>query len=102
MNQRPQPGAEQPKVEPEIIPPGESVRRRGDARMWTSADGTQRIYVARIGPFGFAMVAFAIALVAALVFLLVLGAFVILIPFAGLLLAVAVAISLLRGPFRRL
>ena len=97
MDQRPVPGAEQPKVEPEIIPPGEADRRRGGA----SFDGTQRVYVARLGPFGFAMIVLALALFAALIFLLVLGAFVILIPLAGLLLAVAVAISLLRGPFRR-
>jgi hypothetical protein len=67
--------------------------------MWSS--GTRRIYVARVGPFGFAMVALAIAVIAALVFLLVLGAFVILIPLAGLVLAAAVIISMLRGSFRR-
>ena len=45
--------------------------------------GTQRIYVARLGPFGFAMVALVAALLAALVLFVVLGAFVILIPLAG-------------------
>jgi hypothetical protein len=97
MDKRPVPEPEQPRSEPEIIPPGEADRRRRGA----SFDGTQRVYVARVGPFGFAMIVLALALVAALIFLLVLGAFVILIPLAGLLLAVAVAISLLRGPFRR-
>jgi uncharacterized membrane protein len=47
------------------------------------------------------MVALAIAVIAALVFLLVLGAFVILIPLAGLVLAATVIISMLRGSFRR-
>ena len=93
---RPVAGVEQPKVEPEIIPPGEAYRRGGQ----TAFDG-QRVYVARIGPFGFGMIVLALALLAALVFVALLGAFVILIPFAGLLLAVAVAVSLLRGPFRR-
>jgi hypothetical protein len=102
MTQRPVPGGDRPRVEPEIIPPGDPRSRAGDARMWRSADGTQRIYVARVGPFGFAMVAFVIALFAALVFLFVLGAFVILIPLAGLILAIAILSSLLRGPFRRL
>jgi hypothetical protein len=96
MEQRP----DKPRSEPEIIPPGEQARSRWvDGRTWSS--GTQRIYVARVGPFGFAIVAFAIAIIAALVFLLVLGAFVILIPLAGLLLAAAVIASLLRGSFRR-
>ena len=101
MDQRPVPGPDQPGSEPEIILPGESAARsrRVDGRMWSS--GTQRIYVARMGPFGFAMVALAIAVIAALVFLLVLGAFVILIPLAGLVLAAVVITSMLRGSFRR-
>src|SRR6516225_9547956 len=69
---------EQPRVEPEIIPPSDVRSRRAG-----SFDGTQRVYVARVGPFGFAMVALAIAALAMLLFLLVLGAFVILISLAG-------------------
>jgi len=107
MEQRPVPGGgDRPRVEPEIIPPDAHPRSwRGsgwrDGGMWTSSDGTHRIYVARIGPFGFAMAALAVALIAALVFLLVLGTFVILIPLAGLLLAGAVIASYLRGSFLR-
>lgn len=105
MDKRPVPGSDRPRVEPEIIPPGDPRARSaygsGDARTWRSADGTQRVYVARVGPFGFAMVALAAALIAALVFLFVLGAFVIVIPLAGLLLAAAIVSSMLRGSFRR-
>jgi hypothetical protein len=77
-------------VEPEIIPPG--------ARdpYWTSFDGRQRIYVARIGPVGFALMAAAIAALAALFFLLLLGAFVVLLPLAGLALAIIIAVGLFR------
>jgi hypothetical protein len=92
MNQqRPGPGTDQPRVEPEIIAPGDVHSRRGG-----SFDGTQRVYVARVGPFGFAMVALAIAALAMIFFLLLLGAFVILIPLAGLLLAVIIAVGLFR------
>src|SRR5215831_3493398 len=91
MNQQPGPGTEQPRGEPEIIPPGDVRSRRADARM--SFDGTQRVYVARVGPFGFALVVAALAM---LLFLLVLGAFVILLPLAGLLLAVIIAVGLFR------
>lgn len=83
---------EQPRVEPEIIPPSDVRSRRAGG----SFDGTQRVYVARVGPFGFAMVALAIAALAMLLFLLVLGAFVILVPLAGLLLAVIIAVGLFR------
>jgi len=102
MEQRPASGdGERPKVEPEIIPPGANPRPWRDGGMWTSSDGTHRVYVARIGPFGFAMAALAVVLIAAIVFFLVLGAFVILIPLAGLLLAGAVITSYLRGSFLR-
>ena len=43
--------SEKPRSEPEIIPPG---RRRGTRRerVFTDARSTERIYVARIRPFG--------------------------------------------------
>ncbi len=65
--------------------------RRADVIRWHAA-GLCR----EVGPFGFAMVALAIAALAMLLFLLVLGAFVILIPLAGLLLAVIIAVGLFR------
>jgi uncharacterized membrane protein len=46
-------------------------------------------------------VALVVALALALIFLLVLGAFVIFIPLAGALLAAAVLLSLFRDAFRR-
>jgi hypothetical protein len=99
MAQRPESGPEQPRAEPEIIPPGDP-RIRSQWR--TSFDDPGRIYVARVGPLGFATLAFAIGAIAAFILLLLIGAFLIAVPFAGLLLVVAVLISLLRGPFRRL
>ena len=103
MNQRPVPGAEPPNAEPEIIPPGEAeARSRWDGSpMQFDTRGTQRIYVARLGPFGFAMVALVAALLAALVLFVVLGAFVILIPLAGALLAIAIVVTLLRAILRQ-
>jgi hypothetical protein len=47
------------------------------------------------------MLAFAIGAIAAFILLVFIGAFLIAVPFAGLLLIVAVLISLLRSPFRR-
>ena len=98
--ERPVPDANRPLVEPEIIPPGQPDprSRRGPA---FDGRGTQRVYVAQVGPFGFAMVALVVAIILALVFLLLLGAFVIFIPLAGALLAAAVLLSLFRGAFRR-
>ena len=92
MKKRSGADVEHPRVEPEIIRPSDVRSRRAG---W-SFDGTQRVYVARVGPFGFAMVALAIAALAMLLFLLLLGAFVILVPLAGLLLAVIIAVGLFR------
>ncbi|MGZ3329869.1 MAG: hypothetical protein ACXU85_22190 [Xanthobacteraceae bacterium] len=94
------PDANRPRVEPEIIPPGRAGPRPQRVGSFDGRD-TQRIYVAQVGPFGFAMVALVVALVLALVFLLLLGAFVVFIPLAGALLAAAVLLSLFRGAFRR-
>lgn len=80
-------------VEPEIIPP--DVRGR-DPYSRTSFDGARRIYVARIGPVGFALMAATIAALTALFFILLLGAFIVLLPLAGLALAIIVAVGLLR------
>jgi hypothetical protein len=80
-------------VEPEIIPP--DVRGR-DPYSRRSFGGSQRIYVARIGPVGFALMAATIAALAALFFILLLGAFIVLLPLVGLALAIIVAVGLLR------
>jgi hypothetical protein len=100
-DQRPVPPPEQPRSEPEIIPPGEADSRSPWGSVWRSRSGSQRVYVAHVGPFGFGLVALAVALIAALMFLLVLGAFVVLIPLAGLVFAALVIAGMLRGSFRR-
>src|SRR2546429_9580110 len=87
----------QPGVEPEIIPPDDVRWRRADSRMHSA----QRVYVARIGPVGFAIMAGAIALPAALFFLLVFRAFVGLLPPAGLALGVIIRVGLFPRPIWR-
>jgi hypothetical protein len=101
MAQRPVPGPEQPRSEPEIIPPGDADARARWSGMSFDGRGTHRVYVAKVGPFGFVLLAFVIAALIGLVLLFLVGAFVLLIPLAGLLLAVAVVTSFLRGSFRR-
>lgn len=84
---------ERPRMEPEIIPPDRDGRR-GEWRPWpgawsTQPRGSQRIYVARLGPFGFALVMLALALVAAAIFLTIVGAVLIWIPVAIVVVAAA-------------
>jgi hypothetical protein len=94
MNQQSLEPGEKPRFEPEIIPPGEAASRQDGH--WSSR-GTQRVYVARLGPFSFFLIAAAIAAVAVLAMVLIVGAFLLWIPIAGLLLAVAVVSGMLRG-----
>ena len=98
--ERPVPDANRPGSSRKSFRRASRTRVRGGA-LPSTAKAPSEFYVARVGPFGFAMVALAVALVLALVFLLVLGAFVIFIPLAGALLAAAVLLSLFRGAFRR-
>jgi hypothetical protein len=96
MAERPVPTGDKPRTEPEIIPPGATDARWNGAPRWSSA-GTYRVHVTRIGPFGFFLIALAIAALAVLLLILVLGAFLLWIPIAGLLLAIAVISGLWRG-----
>jgi hypothetical protein len=102
MDQRSTPKAETPRSEPEILLPGEPAGRgRRDPRGWQDGeDGVHRIYVSKVGPFSLALFGLAAAAVAALVLTFVIGAFLIVIPIAGLLLGAAIISGLWRGASR--
>jgi hypothetical protein len=93
---------ERPRVEPEIIPPNRSPRRPDWRRQtWhpffsTAADETHRIYVARLGPFGFALLMLIVGIVVGFIVLAVIGAVLIWIPIMLMLLAVGALIRLWR------
>jgi len=92
---------ERPRLEPEIIPPARG-RRGSDWQqsVWPShtstASGTHRIYVARLGPFGMALLMLVIGIVIAVILLAVVGAILVWIPILALLLAAGVIYRLLR------
>lgn len=94
---------EQPRVEPEIIPPdrdgGQRNWRRTPYTLWRGSGfdeihGMHRVYVGRLGPFGIALLLLAIAAVIAIILIAVLGAVLIWIP--------VVAAALVIGAFFRL
>jgi hypothetical protein len=92
------------RSEPEIIPPGHTDIREMEStlrgRVSTGEKSFHRIYVSRIGSFGllpfFLLTGFFVA--AMLVFAL--GAFLILLPLAGFVVAAALFAGLLRGRSR--
>jgi hypothetical protein len=93
---------ERPRVEPEIIPPDQTPRRSDrHQQTWrpflsTAADETHRIYVARLGPFGIALLMLILGVVVAVMLLAVVGAFLIWVPIVVLLVAVGAILRLLR------
>jgi len=95
----------EPRSEPEIIPPDRDRRdrRRDRSAAWIEVDahGTRRIYVRRIGPGGFILLALLVAVFAALVFVVLVGAVLIWIPVAILLVMAALIGGLARRYMRR-
>jgi uncharacterized protein (DUF697 family) len=84
---------EKPRAEPEIILPSDL-----DGRPMREGyvHGTQRIYVARPGPFGIVVLGLLIALIAAAIAIVLLGAVLIWIPLAVVFVVTAVVLDLLR------
>jgi len=100
---RPFSPSEQPRAEPEIIPPGQpdGPWLRGGLWSFTSGRGGQRIYLTRLGPFSTLLLVAAFGLVAAMLLIVLLGAFLIWIPILGLLVAAGIISALVRGHSRR-
>jgi hypothetical protein len=89
---------ERPRHEPEIIPPD---RDSGRSSAWPPSHGynqrrSQRIYVTRIGPLGFALLMLIVGLFAGVLLLALIGAALIWIPIAAALLIVAAIAGVLR------
>ena len=89
-----------PHTEPEIIPPDrveiESPRQPSATWVWFDANGIRHIHVRRIGPLGIILLALFIGTLAAMVFVVLVGAFLIWIPVAILLFVAAVVGGLMR------
>jgi hypothetical protein len=93
------------RADQEIIPPARNDRQSqsGTARIrvFADGDGVRQVYVARLGPWGVLLLALAIGILFAVILVLVVGAFLIWIPFVGLLIVTVIISGLLRGYFRR-
>ena len=73
-------------------------RLRGQVNMDTTS--FQRIYVKRVGPFGLLPFFLVTGFFAAIMLVFFLGAFLLLLPVAGIVFAAALFAGLLRGPTR--
>jgi hypothetical protein len=97
------PDSEKPRSEPEIIPPHEQAGRPGRdeprVRVFVDRQGSERVYIAKPGPFGTILMILIAAMLAAVFLVLFSAAFFFLLPIAILLVAVAVIVGLLRALF---
>jgi hypothetical protein len=94
--------AKSPRSEPEIIPPGHiDERSAGSAHAYFQVRGTRHVYVGNLGPIGIILLALVIAIFAAVILVVLLGAVLIWIPFVALLVAAGVISGLLRRSFVR-
>jgi hypothetical protein len=92
---------ERPRVEPEILPPDRSGR---NGQGWPpppygysqGANGSQRIFITRIGPFGFGLAMLVLGLFAVVLLLLLIGTALIWLPFVAAIVIVSAVVGLLR------
>src|ERR1700684_3881951 len=93
---------EQPRVEPEILPPDRSGGSGSGGRGWPpppygyTGQSTHRVYVSRIGPLGFALLLLVIGLLSGVLLLVLVGAALIWIPVVAVLVIIAAISGLLR------
>ena len=92
---------ERPRLEPEIIPPARGRLEPGwQYDVWEpyapNAGTTHRVYMAKLGPFGLAMIMLAVGFAAGVILLAVVGALLVWIPILALLVGAGVVYRLLR------
>ena len=97
------PDSEKPRSEPEIISPHDQTGRPGRdeprVRVFVGTRGTERVYIAKPGPFGTILMLLITAALAAIFLALFSAAFFFLLPIVILLVAAAVIVGLLRALF---
>src|ERR1035437_1381009 len=88
-----------PQSEPEIIPPGQQP----DSGVWVSETvrGAHRIYVRRVGPFEIILWVVIIGAILMAIGGLLLGFFLIAIPFMAALIIIGIVSAVVRGYFHR-
>ena len=90
MSKPPKPRSEEPRSEPEIIPPDHA--ERGTERV--------RLYIAKPSPLGLILVALIIGFLSAAALVVLLGAFLFLLPLAVLVATGVIVAGLVRFYFR--
>jgi hypothetical protein len=100
IDKRPNLQGEEPRSEPEIIPPGHA--KRGPTRISESIDAhVGRVYIAKVGPLGAILLTLVVGLLSAVLMVLLFGALLVALPAVVLLVTAAIVAGLLRVYFQR-
>jgi hypothetical protein len=99
-DKRPHPQSEEPRSEPEIIPPGGTERGRLRTRFYID-ERIGSVYIAKRGPFGTILTVLIAGLLLTVMLIMMLGAFLIFLPAVVLLVTAAIVAGLLRIYFQR-
>ena len=91
---------EEPRSEPEIIPPGHA--KRGPTRIGDSIDAhVGRVYIAKFGPLGTILLTLVVGLLSAVLMVLLFGALLVALPAVVLIVTAAIVAGILRVYFQR-
>ena len=100
IDKRPNPQGEEPRSEPEIIPPGHA--KRGPTRIGGSIDAhVGRVYIAKFGPLGTILLTLVVGLLSAVLMVLLFGALLVALPAVVLIGTAAIVAGILRVYFQR-
>ena len=97
IDKRPNQQGEEPRSEPEIIPPGHA--KRGPTRMGDTHVG--RIFIAKFGPLGTILLTLVVGLLSAVLMVLLFGALLVALPAVVLIVTAAIVTGILRVYFQR-
>lgn len=99
-SKRPKPQGEEPRSEPEIIPPDHAERGTPRMHVFIDSQGTERVYIAKPMSLGTILMILITGLLLAVFLVLLLGALLIWLPAVILLVTAVVVVRLLRMYFQ--
>lgn len=98
------PQGEKRHSEPEIIPPDHVERRTAQGtwrtRVFIDTHGTERVYVAKLGPLGIILAVLTTCILSAVMLILLFASFLIWMPLVAFFIAGAIISGLVRTYFR--
>ena len=100
IDKRPNLQSEEPRSEPELIPPDHA--KRGPTQIGDSIDAhVGRVYIAKFGPLGAILLTLVVGLLSAVLMVLLFGALLVALPAVVLIVTAAIVAGILRVYFQR-